>query len=102
MSQPEETQQQDRRARSLPINYEVPLTYLIGCVVSICSALVYAGASANSMSRKLDDAVEVGKVLLRKHEEVNIKVLDLSVQQKLTDARVFQVETRTDRLEQRK
>jgi hypothetical protein len=98
----QDQQEAHLKERRISVNYEVPLTYLIGCVLSMVTALVYAGASANAMSRKLDDAVEMGKTVLKKNEETNTKVVDLSIQQKLTDARLFQVENRLDRSEQRK
>lgn len=91
-----ETPFQERR---LSINYEVPLSYLLGCAISVSGALIYAGWNAQAMFKKLDDAVEVGKILVKKHEEVNVKVLDLSIQQKLMEARLFQDENRIERLE---
>lgn len=89
----------ERRVR---VNYEIPLTYLTGFAVSVCSALVYAGWNANAVYRKIDDAVETAKVVLTKNEEVSIKVLENTTAIKLLDARQFQAENRIDRLEKRK
>jgi hypothetical protein len=89
------------KEKRLTINYEVPLSYLIACAVSVSGALIYAGWSAQSMFKKLDDAVEVGRVLVKKHEEVNLRVLDLTIKDRLNDARFFQVENRIDRLEKK-
>jgi len=98
----QDQQEAHLQERRVSINYEVPLSWLMGCVASICMALIYAGWNAQAMFKKLDDAVEVGKLLVKKNEEVNSKVLDLSIQQKLTDARLSQHDNRLDRMEQRK
>jgi len=98
----QDQQEWPSQERRVSINYEVPLSWLMGCVASICMALIYAGWNAQAMFKKLDDAVEVGKLLVKKNEEVNSKVLDLSIQQKLTDARLSQHDNRLDRMEQRK
>jgi hypothetical protein len=87
--------------RRLAINYEVPLSYLLGSAITITGSLLYAGWNAQAMFKKLDDAVEVGKVLVKKHEEVNTKVLDLTIKQQLMEARLFQGENRIERLEKR-
>jgi len=98
----QDQQEAHLQERRVSINYEVPLSWLMGCVASIYMALIYAGWNAQAMFKKLDDAVEVGKLLVKKNEEVNSKVLDLSIQQKLTDARLSQHDNRLDRMEQRK
>lgn len=91
-----------RKERRLSINYEVPLSYLLGISASIVSALLYAGWNAQSLMRKLDDAVELGKKNIVSQENTNNQISILTIHAKVIDAEVEQLKRRADRLEQRK